>query len=105
RWREFILGIAPAARVEVVANPVVLDRNVQGADAGEEGRILFLGRADRRKGIYELIAAVARLVDAQPDIRLVIGGDGDLEGVRRAATEEYRISAHVEILGWIDPGR
>jgi glycosyltransferase involved in cell wall biosynthesis len=99
-WAAFLRGYAPAARVVVVPNsvplPAALDR------AGEQsGRILFLGRADAGKGVYELLAAVAALAPALPQLHLVIGGVGELDALRRRAID-LGIDAHVSLPGWLD---
>lgn len=98
-WAKFIRELAPAARVQVVANSV---RVPPAADRAQEqpARILFLGRADRRKGIFELLAAVAKLAPHFPALRLVIGGDGDLQRVAEVA-RELGVADRVSILGWI----
>jgi glycosyltransferase involved in cell wall biosynthesis len=40
----------------------------------EPGTIFFVGRFDREKGILQLVQAFARVLNAHPDARLVIGG-------------------------------
>lgn len=92
--------LAPGAQVRVIANAVQVPP--QAGTAVENGaRILFLGRADQRKGIFELLEAVARLRDAFPAIELAIAGDGQLDEVARVAAE-LGIGSRVQLLGWID---
>ena len=100
-WAKFLRELAPAAHVRVIANSV---RVPAQANAAQEqfGRILFLGRADRRKGIFELLAAVSQLAPQFPAVRLIIGGDGDLEQVARVA-QQLGVVDRVSILGWIGP--
>lgn len=98
-WATFLRGLEPAAAVRVVANSVRVPASVS-TEREQPARILFLGRADVRKGIFELLAAVAQLAPAFPAIRLIIGGDGALEQVAKVAAE-LGISDRVEILGWI----
>jgi glycosyltransferase involved in cell wall biosynthesis len=103
-WAQFLRAFAPGATVAVVPNAVPLPALPAGADGeggGEAGRILFLGRVEAGKGVYELLAAGAALADRFPDLRIVIGGEGDLEGVRRRAAA-LGIGARVELRGWID---
>nr|WP_305089237.1 glycosyltransferase family 4 protein [Massilia sp. YIM B04103] len=95
----FLRDFAPRAQVQVIANSVPVPAAV--APAAEAGRILFLGRAHRPKGIYELLEAVALLRQDWPALRLVIGGDGDLAAVAQRA-RELQIEAQVEIAGWLD---
>lgn len=98
-WATFLREFAPAARVRVIANSVRVPALAESA-CEQPARILFLGRADRRKGIFELLAALAQLVPQFPTVRLVVGGDGDLELVARTA-QQLGVAEHVSILGWI----
>lgn len=98
-WCEFLLGIVPEARVRVLANPVKLPEKAsrQGERAG---RMLFLGRADRRKGVFELLAALRQARAQHAQLHLRIGGDGDLDAVR-AAIEREGLQNAVTLLGWV----
>jgi glycosyltransferase involved in cell wall biosynthesis len=99
-WGAFVRGLAPAARVVVVPNSVTVPAGAARA-AEQPGRILFLGRADAGKGVYELLDAVAALAPAFPGIELVIGGVGDLAALRRRA-DQLGIGARLVLPGWID---
>lgn len=99
-WAQFLRAFAPGARVAVVPNAVPLPDQAALAP-GEAGRVLFLGRIEAGKGIYELLAACAALAPAFPALRLVFGGEGDRQGVRRRAAE-LGIAERVELPGWID---
>jgi glycosyltransferase involved in cell wall biosynthesis len=97
-WAQFVRGFAPLARVTVVPNSVPLP-----APAGqleEPGRVLFLGRLEAAKGVFDLLAAVAALAPRFPALRLALGGEGDHDAVRRRASE-LGIDGRVELLGWV----
>jgi glycosyltransferase involved in cell wall biosynthesis len=100
RWAAFLRGYAPGARVVVVPNSVPLPA-APAASAEQAGRILFLGQVDGRKGIYDLLAAVAALLPGFPQIELAIGGQGELDQVRQRAAE-LGIADHLVLLGWVD---
>jgi len=103
-WARFVEGVAPGARVTVVPNAVPLpDLGLATTAAGGEvaGRVLFLGRVEAGKGVFDLLAAGAALATSMPHLRLVFGGEGDLDALRRRAAE-LGIGAHVELPGWID---
>lgn len=98
-WREALQGFAPQARIEVLANPVDAPAQVSRA-AEQPGRLLFLGRAETRKGVFDLIAALAQARRSAPALHLRIGGDGDLAAVR-AAAQAAGVFEVVTLLGWV----
>ncbi|MDB5916193.1 MAG: hypothetical protein JWR40_427 [Massilia sp.] len=101
-WAGFLRGFAPAARIVVVPNSVPLPPGPDIDRAFEQpGRVLFLGRVDAGKGVFELLEAVASLAPAFPELQLVIGGVGELDRVRRRA-DELGIGERVALPGWID---
>jgi glycosyltransferase involved in cell wall biosynthesis len=99
-WAQFVDSIAPRARVAVVPNSVPLPA-APGA-APDAGRILFLGRLESAKGVFELLAAGARLAPRFAALRLVFGGEGDAGALRRRAAE-LGIAERIELLGWVGP--
>ena len=100
-WAQFVRGFAPGATVAVVPNAVQLPPAPPTQTAGEDGRVLFLGRIEAGKGVYELLAAGAALAQRFPALRLVFGGEGDRQGVQWRAAE-LGIAERVELPGWID---
>jgi glycosyltransferase involved in cell wall biosynthesis len=97
-WADFLRGYAPRAQVRVIPNSVPLPP--AAAASTQPGRILFLGQIEPRKGIYELLEALAALAPRHPHAHLVIGGQGEVdEVVRRAA--ELGIADRVQLLGWL----
>lgn len=53
--------------------------------------IFFVGRLEKRKGVKYLLKAYAELAKTQPDVQLIIGGDGP----DRAKLEQYVEDAHI----------
>jgi len=108
-WAAFVRELAPRARVEVVPNSVPLPRlasevaHAENAVCAEPGRILFLGRIAAAKGVGELLEACARLAPSFPRLRLVLGGEGELDWARRRAAE-LGIGARIELPGWLGAG-
>ncbi|QFG21451.1 glycosyltransferase family 4 protein [Actinomadura sp. WMMB 499] len=47
--------------------------------------LLFTGRLERQKGVYELVEALPEIVAAVPEVCVVLAGEGDRAGVRRIA--------------------
>jgi glycosyltransferase involved in cell wall biosynthesis len=99
-WAGFVHGFAPRARVVVVPNSVPLP--APSTMQPEPGRILFLGRLEAAKGVFELLGAAAMLAAKYPSLRLAFGGEGDAEALRRRAAE-LGLAGHMEMLGWLGP--
>lgn len=102
-WRKTISEITPS-RIDVIANPALPLRGEVAFAAREPATLLFLGRLGRRKGIHVLLQALVRVKEEHPSVRLLCGGDGDLDEVREAA-ERLGVADCVEILGWVDETR
>jgi glycosyltransferase involved in cell wall biosynthesis len=68
--------------------------------------ILFLSRLDRKKGLEVLLEAFAHLRTGEPDVRLLVAGDGEpayVESLRRRA-EILGIGDSVVWAGFLDGG-
>lgn len=93
------MGI-PASRIEVVPNGIdVVD--VPGVEH-EDGRVLFVGRLEREKGVLDALSVFRGLAATVPGMRGVVVGGGSLEGeVRRAAAES---GGRIEYLESLDRG-
>lgn len=102
RWRDYLLTLAPASRIEILPNPVSIESTP--IRRPEPGRILFLGRLDPRKGVYDLVTAIAAVQRTLPagstELRLVVAGDGDGAALAEFA-DRAGIGTQVERLGWI----
>jgi glycosyltransferase involved in cell wall biosynthesis len=87
------------ARVVCLPNPVACDVALQ---LSRPNLVLFLGRMEPAKGIFDLLEALAALRPAVPDVRLVCAGDGDRIAVARYA-ERLGIAEAVKFTGWVGP--
>lgn len=98
-WRERIGEISQHLRIAVLPNPVAVPAEPVVRD-GREFRILFLGRLERAKGVFELIESFARLRREHANAMLTLGGDGDFAAVRQRLAE-LDIADSVELPGWV----
>ena len=97
--RIWVRSLVRDAQVVPVAPPLA----VPASAAGERPNlVLFLGRLEAAKGIYDLLDAIAGVRSAVPDVRLVCAGDGDRVGVARYA-ERLGIADAVTFTGWVGP--
>jgi glycosyltransferase involved in cell wall biosynthesis len=97
--RTWVRSVARNATVALVPPPVAVD---VPEVAHRPNVVLFLGRLDAAKGIYDLLDAIAAVRATVPDVRLVCAGDGDQVGVARYA-ERLEIAEAVKFTGRVGP--
>jgi glycosyltransferase involved in cell wall biosynthesis len=102
QWRDFYVEeceISPS-QVVVLPNPVRMPAHVPERGADGDVQFVHLGRLGERKGGYDLVDAFAGLPEGLRNrARLVLAGDGDVEGVRKRAEP---LGSAVEVLSWVD---
>jgi glycosyltransferase involved in cell wall biosynthesis len=99
-WKIWVQGICTNPNVKAIYNPAMLTAGSTPWVQRKQGTVLFLGRLGTRKGTYDLLDAVAQLVVKHPQLKLLLGGDGELDQVRIRANE-LGISGNIELLGWL----
>lgn len=98
--RRQLLHIVPGASAFVHApQPVARARAVKRTPAR---RLLFLGRVEGDKGIFDLLEAFRRLALDSPSIDLVYAGAGGAEEALRRAVDESGLSKRVQCSGQLD---
>jgi glycosyltransferase involved in cell wall biosynthesis len=102
-WEEVCqLGLATRASCHLVFNGIPDPLPSMPAPISDRPvRIAFLGLFIDRKGIFCLIDAVSRITRDLPDFKVLLGGNGDVEGVLRASAEKG-VSSTVEYCGWLN---
>lgn len=103
-WRDWLIGTigVPAERVRIVRNGVPdtpLPR-VQD-DSDTTFRILFLGNLLERKGVADLIHALARPELSAVQWQLTFAGGGPVETYRKLALS-LGVADRVQFTGWVD---
>ena len=74
----------PAEHITVIPNGVNISQFPVGSKEGRKNQLIFVGSLIERKGLSYLIQAMVSLVASQPDIRLVIVGEGKDRGFWRS---------------------
>jgi glycosyltransferase involved in cell wall biosynthesis len=97
--RIWVKSIARNSDVVVTPPPVAVE---VPAVSAKPNLVLFLGRLEAEKGIYDLLEALAAVRANVPDLRLVCAGEGDRIGVARYA-ERLGIADAVKFTGWVGP--
>lgn len=99
-WREFVGGIAPAARIVVVPNYVIVPPPAD-PQLRKPHDLLFLGLIGPRKGTFDLIPAFASTAKDHPNAKLVIGGNGQVEEADKLV-KDLSMESRVILAGWVD---
>jgi len=102
QWRDFYVHeceVSPS-QVVVLPNPVRVPARVADRAGRAQVQFLHLGRLGQRKGGYDLMNAFAALPESvRARARLVMAGDGDVEGMQKLAAP---FGDRVRVLSWID---
>lgn len=111
RWPVVVVGPGLAARyrrarsVLPIAVSLVRDADVVEAPssslAGDPLTMLSVGRVDREKNPLLLADVLARVREADPRWRLVVGGDGPMLDELRARIGELGLAEHADLLGYV----
>jgi glycosyltransferase involved in cell wall biosynthesis len=96
---DAVRRIEPAARVTRIFNPIVLPART-AAVRKSAPVLLFLGLLSARKGVFELLEALAIVRRRFPAVRLRLGGHGDVPSLEARALE-LGVYDSVEFLGWV----
>ncbi|MER7445170.1 glycosyltransferase family 4 protein, partial [Micromonospora avicenniae] len=103
----------PSARVDVVPNGVEPHRwraprtavaAARARFAGDGPLVTFAGRLVYEKGVQHLLAAVPRLRERHPGLRVVIAGDGPYRGELEAEVHRLGLGGTVEMPGFLGGG-
>lgn len=97
-WYDFFKNLVEHKKLIVVYNSIVVPKDFNKNI--NTNSILFLGRIGKRKGIYDLIEVIERIIPKYPNIKLYVGGDGEVEKLNRIISER-KIKKNIEYIGWV----
>lgn len=106
-WNTFFKQSIPSASVQVIYNGVNVDTFLPNdTKIHHPNHFLFLGRLGKRKGIYDLIAALDIIVNTRKikSIKIYIAGDGEIDEVSELINE-LGLQQHAILLGWLDDSK
>ena len=96
-WKEYFSNLVEPSKLTVIYNSIVIPEDFN-KDLNTK-KILFLGRLGQRKGIYDLLAVIEKLVKKYSDIKLYVGGDGEIEQVK-SIIDKNNLKNNVIYVGW-----
>lgn len=100
---ERVLGVPPE-RIVCLANAVPdPGEPPERRDREMPVRLLFLGHLDERKGVPELLRALARPALRHSSWHLDLAGGGEIARFREAS-EKLGLARQITFHGWLDPG-
>ncbi len=100
QWRDWLNSICKRKpSIDIVYNTATRRENPnrRGRDVVT---ITLMGRLGKRKGTYDLLEAFESLVKRQPNARLVLPGDGEIDEVK-ALVKKKGLEDLVEVPGWV----
>ena len=102
-WKAFVGEKFPQIRDRIVIIPNATPVPALPRDITENGpvRILFLGRVGPRKGVPQLVEALAGIRDV-PNWEAIIAGDGDVDQTQAEVTR-LGLTDKVKLTGWVGP--
>jgi glycosyltransferase involved in cell wall biosynthesis len=96
--RAWVRNLARGAHAVCLPTTIVCDVG----QPARQNMVLFLGRLEPAKGIFDLLEAFAAARGAVCDLRLVCAGHGERLAVARYA-EQLGIADAVKFTGWVGP--
>ncbi len=94
--------LEPWISCEVLYNPVdPAAFSVPDFDPHLPPTLLFLGHLIEAKGVFDLVSVMPSLLRDHPDLRLILGGVGESERLKRQIYD-LGIGHAVELPGWLD---
>jgi glycosyltransferase involved in cell wall biosynthesis len=109
-WRVDLAHITQNPNIFVVYNPIVIPEQSPSVTVSTTEltpkapvRMIFLGRFGQRKGVFDLLNAVAQLCSAStpdPGFTIDLYGDGEIDTVR-TMIDQLNLTSVVRVNGWI----
>ncbi|MCR5503564.1 MAG: glycosyltransferase family 4 protein [Lachnospiraceae bacterium] len=104
-WKAHIGVIVPEEKIRIIENYGIPEK---GSDIEEWNRerperkqVLFLGEIGKRKGAFDLPEIITEVLKKVPDVRFVIGGEGETEVVREKLERLGIPEETVRFPGWV----
>ena len=91
----------PDANIEILYNPVELDvfDPPIAKPEGQPTTILMMGEIGQRKGAFDLLKAIPKVLETAPQARFRFAGNGETEALAEMA-HTLGIADHVDVMGW-----
>jgi len=84
-----------------IYNGISLKDNVKINEASKAIKVLFMGKLNRDKGIYDFIEVIKKIKATNKEVKFLIAGNGDIEAIKELVEKEG-LTEQTKILGWIE---
>ncbi len=110
-WKNYYDGISENCKKIVCENWIDLNNlngiNLLKPDKPDKSgntsfKILYLGKLDQNKGIFETINIIRLLSDNNKSVVITIGGRGPDEILMKKKIQELKLEKYFNFLGWVD---
>ncbi len=102
KWKDVLATIDPAIPIRIIGNPVeVSPEHHRTFEQKTVPVILFMGRLEQAKGIWDLFEACANLAQRGHNFKLVCAGPGNQEEAHSHALRLH-LDQHLVLPGWIE---
>lgn len=95
-WKERLALIVPEKKIIVIENYCIIPKTPNR----KKNQILFLGEIGERKGCFDIPSIYAEILKREKSVPLVMGGDGEIEKVKRLLEEKSAVEG-VFFPGWV----
>ncbi|RRH67913.1 glycosyltransferase family 4 protein [Falsigemmobacter faecalis] len=100
--RQFKILAGARHRVETEM-PQIMAEHLTAARRRERARrLLFLGRIEANKGVFDLLAAFGAVAARFPDARLTLAGTGSADEILTEAIDQHDAREQIEFAGLLD---
>lgn len=102
-WKEKFEDIIGISNCQVLNNGIDNEEFIKASCNVENfhNSFVVLGRLGERKGTYDLIKAVKIARQSNPDIKVFLAGDGEIEKVKSLVLKD-NLENNIEIVGWVN---
>lgn len=89
-------------RISLVGNtPDSIPTDGASPEGGDRFRMVYVGVIYRFRGIDLILDALPHLIESDPDVELVVGGDGPHRPELERKARQLGVTEHVRFLGWV----
>lgn len=103
KWKKIFKRVFTNAKIVVINNGI--DTNEYKIAQNEidkfKDKFILLGRLGKRKGIYDVIDAIQKLIDKGFYPRVYLAGDGEVAKVK-SIIKNQNLCKYIKVTGWID---